>query len=155
MMYPTEKIIVICSPNFFVNCLPLFVFSFLVFLLGLFILIIEGIDDDARWMGFVFFVLSLLIILAGWLSCKFYKLTITDKRSILKKGFFVRSTLELLHEHIRSVSMRQNLLDIVFKTGTIEVSSSAFGKSEICIPNIANPQNIKDIIQSYQTQMSS
>ena len=145
-----EQILFEGSPSFLRNNIS-WIFMYSLFLLvGFPMFAVQGYEGF--FLGFFFVVFASFILLIIWLECRTTRLTITNHKSILRKGILSRQTIELLHEHIRSVRMSQEIHDRVFGLGRIDISSAASGVAEISIAGIQNPEQIKKLIQQYQRQ---
>ena len=58
--------------------------------------------------------------LLGWLNRRY---TITTRRVILRRGFFVRSRQELLHSRGYDVTVRRTWLQSAFRSGDVQINS--------------------------------
>jgi hypothetical protein len=85
-----------------------------------------------------------------WFDALCTTLTITNKRSIYRRGFFYRGLMELFHEDIRGASVRQRFLERILLIGTVSISSSAHGNDTINARGFFRPDRIKNIIQRYR-----
>lgn len=65
-------------------------------------------------------ILCWLLPLLGWLSRKY---TITTRRIILRRGFFVRIRQELLHSRGYDVTVRKNALQAMFGSGDVRINT--------------------------------
>ena len=65
-------------------------------------------------------VLSWLLPLVAWLGTRY---VITTRRIILRTGFFVRIRQELLHSRGYDVTVRQNGLQSLFRSGNILINT--------------------------------
>lgn len=87
-----------------------------------------------------------------WLICHYTTLTITDKGMTLRAGIFTRKTSEVLHEHIRNIQVSQGIVQQLFGTGRLEISSSGQSGMEISIDGIVDPESIKSIINDRRPE---
>lgn len=78
------------------------------------------------------------------------KLTITNKRTIRHEGIIRRHTSEVLHDHVRNVSIRQRMLQRIMRVGSIGISSSGQSGIEIEAHDMPGPYQIKSIIDQYR-----
>lgn len=78
------------------------------------------------------------------------RLYITNKRSILRTGFFAKSTTEVLHDHVRNVQVDQTFLNRLFNVGTIGISSSGQDGIEIVAHSVPRPMEVKKTIDLYR-----
>lgn len=84
-----------------------------------------------------------------------HKLTVTNKRTIQRIGFFSRNTSEVLHEHIRNIRIDQNLVQRAFKVGRLRIDSAAGGggaddEVEIEMYDVPTPHELKALIDPYR-----
>jgi uncharacterized membrane protein YdbT with pleckstrin-like domain len=103
----------------------------------------------------VFFLLLLVFTLElnVFLTTISTKLTITNKKTTLWHGIFTRTEVELLHSDIRSVVIRQGLLQRLLGVGTVAVATAATSLAAgITAFRFRNPDKIKKIIQQYQSK---
>ena len=74
----------------------------------------------------------------------FTQYVITDKKLIIKTGFFVSKESEILHYRILDMSYSRNLFQKMFKLGTITLYSQDITNPELVIKNIKNSREFKD-----------
>jgi len=106
----------------------------------------------SNWRSHPFLsVITLGIVpLVLWLRHLGDRLHITNKRSILRSGFFSKSTTEVLHDHVRNVQVDQTFLNRIFNVGTIGISSSGQDGIEIVAHSIPRPMHVKETIDLYR-----
>ena len=97
------------------------------------------------------FGLGLLIFLIWWLQCLGTTLTITDTRTTLRRGILSKYTNEVLHKHVRNVQVYQSLFQRILGTGNVGISSAGQSKIEIQVSGIPNPEDVRAIITSQQS----
>ncbi|WP_353569999.1 PH domain-containing protein [Candidatus Albibeggiatoa sp. nov. BB20] len=120
-------------------------------LLALSGLILPLVIKDFSWIiGGLMFATGALCLLSWWISTLFITLTITEKRTILQKGFFSRHISEVFHSNIRNIEIEQTLFQRLFNVGTMRIASAAHSGFEIEISGIKDPMNLKDIINKYR-----
>jgi len=89
-----------------------------------------------------------------WLSTHFWiRLVVTSKRSIRHEGIVKRHTTEVLHDHIRSVDIRQTLLNRILNVGDVDIDSAGQAGDrdiEISMKCIPRPYDVKKIIDQYR-----
>jgi uncharacterized membrane protein YdbT with pleckstrin-like domain len=95
-------------------------------------------------------VMSSLCLLSWWLRCLGTKLVVTDRRTILRRGIFGKSTNEVMHIHVRNIRIRQSLFQRLTRVGEIGISSSGQADIEIFVEGIPNPYDVKSIIDKYR-----
>ncbi len=107
------------------------------------------------WPALVISGMAILWFASWWLSTHFWvKLIVTNKRSIRQEGIIKRHTTEVLHDHIRSVDIRQTLLDRILKIGDLDIDSAGQGGEsgdiEIQMTRIPRPYEVKKLIDQYR-----
>ncbi|MFK7758504.1 MAG: PH domain-containing protein [Phycisphaerales bacterium] len=75
---------------------------------------------------------------------------ITTKRTIMHRGFFSKSSSEVVHDNIRNIQIDQTFLQRATNVGRIGISSSGQDGIEIQVNHLANPASLKDIIDLYR-----
>jgi len=114
-------------------------------------LVLPLVLTDFSWIvGGAMFVIGASCLLFWWLSTLFITLTVTEKRTILQKGFFSRHISEVFHSNIRNIEIEQTLFQRLFNVGTMRIASAAHSGFEIEIAGIKDPLNLKDIINKYR-----
>lgn len=83
-------------------------------------------------------LLFFLLPLAAWLSRRY---TITNRRLIIRHGFFVRVRQELLHSRGYDVSVRRTWLQSAFRSGDVLINSG-----------LDHPVVLKDVPKADQVQ---
>jgi uncharacterized membrane protein YdbT with pleckstrin-like domain len=95
-------------------------------------------------------VLASLLLLFWWSRCLGTKLVVTDRRTVLRRGLFGKSTNEVMHIHVRNIRIRQSLFQRLTRVGEIGISSSGQADIEILVEGIPNPYDVKRIIDEYR-----
>jgi hypothetical protein len=102
------------------------------------------------------FGLGLAMLLFWWLDTLGTTLSITDKRTILRKGLLSNFTTEVFHQDIRNVLLRQTFFQRLFGVGYIGISSAGQAGIEIEVDGIRKPNFIKDLLyKARQGTLSS
>ncbi len=78
------------------------------------------------------------------------RITITNKRTIYRTGFFSKSTSEVLHDHVRNITIEQGFVDRMFKVGNMGIASSGQEGIEILAKRIPHPADVKRVIDLYR-----
>ena len=73
-------------------------------------------------------------------------LQLTDEKTMLRKGYFSKSTSEVFHRDVRNIQISQSAFQRLFNVGTIEISSAGQGDFEISVAGIPDPNRVKHII---------
>ena len=85
-----------------------------------------------------------------WLNHLGECITVTNKRTIHRTGFFSKSTTEVLHDHVRNIAIEQGFVNRVFKVGHVGIASSGHEGIEIDAHHMPHPDDIKYIIDLYR-----
>jgi membrane protein YdbS with pleckstrin-like domain len=96
------------------------------------------------------FGLGLLPLAFWWLKCHSTTLTVSNKRTVLRRGLISKHTREVRHSDVRFLELDQSVLQRLLGVGSISISSAAQGEVEIVIDGIAKPQHIKETIDGYR-----
>jgi len=94
-------------------------------------------------------ILSLFFVI-WFLESKTTSLTITTKRSILRKGILSKRTREVRHSDVRLLQVDQSLFQRLMKVGTVSIASAGHGEVEIAVSGIKHPEHIKETIDGYR-----
>ena len=94
--------------------------------------------------------IGLVALGVWWLLTKAATLTITDKRTIVRRGLLSKHTNEVLHRDIRNIRVSQSFLQRVFGVGKIEISSSGQGDIEIGFAGLRDPEATKALIDEHR-----
>jgi len=92
------------------------------------------------------FGVGLLILLVWWLRCIGTTLTVTDERTILRKGILSKHTNEVYHSDVRNVQLKQSLFQRLFRVGYVGIASAGHSGMEIEVAGIPYPEAVKEII---------
>jgi len=90
--------------------------------------------------------IGLIIFLVWWIQIKGTKLTVTNTRTILRRGLFSKHINEVYHSDIRNVQIYQNLLQRILKVGTISIASAGSGQAEIVVQGMPHPEQVKSLL---------
>jgi len=105
-----------------------------------------------RWGGAVLAAVGAIWWLSWWISTTVsIRLEITNKRTIRHEGIIRRSSTEVLHDHVRSVDIRQSVVQRMLNTGYLGIDSAGQDDVEITIEDVPTPYRIKSIIDRYRT----
>lgn len=82
---------------------------------------------DSAWQNVAVLVAGLLVALLLWLlpllSWLGKRYTITTRRIVLRRGFFVRVRQELLHSRGYDITVRKNALQSMFGSGDVRINT--------------------------------
>ena len=90
--------------------------------------------------------IGLIIFLIWWLQAKGIKLTVTNERTILRRGILSKHINEVYHSDIRNVQIFQSFLHRIFGVGTISIASAGSGEAEIVVAGMRTPAKVKAIL---------
>lgn len=88
-------------------------------------------------LGAILLILSIVLFIRAWLYRLSTELAVTSKRVIAKFGFIRRNTVELRHDKVESLHVKQGIIGRIFDFGSIVVTGS--GGTNAPIPYISNP----------------
>jgi uncharacterized membrane protein YdbT with pleckstrin-like domain len=91
-------------------------------------------------------VIGIVILLVWWIRSRGTVLTVTNERTILRRGILSKSLNEVWHRDVRNVVLEQKPMQRVFDVGRIAVSSSGQDDVEIAVDGIPFPGEVKRII---------
>lgn len=92
--------------------------------------------------------IGLIILLFWWLQSKGTRLTITDQRTILRRGILSKHVNEVYHSDIRNVQIFQSFLQRIFSVGTISIASAGSGQAEIVVVGMRDPAKVKELLDA-------
>jgi uncharacterized membrane protein YdbT with pleckstrin-like domain len=108
-------------------------------------------------VGFILSVLSialaglgLVILGVWWLTTKADTLTISNKRTIQRKGLFSKRTSEVLHRDVRNIEMNQTFFQRLCGVGSIGIASSGQAGIEIHFTGAQDPDSVKALIDRFR-----
>ena len=92
---------------------------------------------EIAWLGALLIIGGLIDLFKAFIFKISTELVVTTKRVIAKFGFIKRTTMELNHSKVESLSVDQSIIQRILNAGTISVHGTGGGKTPI--PNIDNP----------------
>jgi uncharacterized membrane protein YdbT with pleckstrin-like domain len=98
--------------------------------------------------------LGIIIILWALLDKKSKIFTITNKRTKSKKGILARTTREVALKDIRSINLKQSIIERLCNLGTIEIGSAGTAGIEVSFNGISQAPKIKNMITELKDQLS-
>ena len=111
-------------------------------LLGVLLMLI-GLIPETR----ILLAAGVIVFLFIWLARISNTYTITTKRVIARQGIVARNTQEVEIKDIRSIFIKQDIFDRIFKVGTIAIGTAATGSMEVQLAGIKKPKELKEKIQ--------
>ena len=98
--------------------------------------------------------LGLIIIIWALLNKTSRVFTITNKRIKSKGGIIARSTREVTLKDIRSINLKQNIIERLFNLGTIEIGSAGTAGIEVTFRGIPKAPKIKNMVAELKDRIS-
>ena len=93
-------------------------------------------------------------------SHRWYRLKVTDRRTIDERGIVTRHHSEVLHDHAVNIRIKQSVWQRLMNLGDFEIESAAGGSidpesgahtsTEISIRDIPDPYGVKDLIDRHR-----
>ena len=142
-----EKILYETNPAIFRNHLIISGLSVILIQMGIWWL------SDRLVLALSLFAIGGIILLIEWIHKMSTTLTVTDKRTILRKGILSKSILEVFHPNVRNIQINQTLLQRLLKIGDVTVASAAQAEFEIKVVGISHPYKIRELINQYRHEM--
>jgi uncharacterized membrane protein YdbT with pleckstrin-like domain len=106
------------------------------------------------------FILSVLLVAAAgvglvilgiwWLDKKAATLTVTNKRTIQRRGLFSKKTSEVLHRDVRNIEIDQSVFQRLFGVGNIGIASAGRSGMEIEFRGVRDPEGVKALIDRHR-----
>lgn len=85
-----------------------------------------------------------------WLQTIDHRLIIEEKFLIYRRGIFNISEIQIFHEDISQLNVRQSFFQRIMRVGTVEIGSSSTDHLEISIDGIPGPKRLKKLINSLR-----
>jgi uncharacterized membrane protein YdbT with pleckstrin-like domain len=95
-------------------------------------------------------VVGIMILFVWWLKCKAMELTVTNRRTELRKGILSKSTSEVWHSNVRNIQIDQSFFQRVFGVGTIGISSAGQSGIEIQVAGLRDPEQVRSLIDQHR-----
>jgi hypothetical protein len=100
--------------------------------------------------GGLLLLLGLGFLAVWWLQTRCTTLTVTTKRTILRKGIIAKKTTEVQHDDVRNIQVDQNMFERIVGIGDLAVSSSGQADLEIHVDGIPQPDEVAEMIRDQQ-----
>ncbi len=122
----------------------------LIALLGVALLVIEGLmgrePGPIAILGVAGLLVAALVWLVQWVKSRTSEFAVTNKRVIIKVGLIRRDTLELLLSKVESVGVDQTVMGRIVGYGSIVVVGT--GGTREPFKNIARPLDFRKHVQA-------
>lgn len=116
--------------------------------------ILAGIQWPDHWGKFLLAALgiSFVWLIVMFIQTRMARLEITDRRSIVSRGFISRQTSEVLHKHVRNVQVTQSIYGRIVGIGNIGMSSAGQADVEIEFKNVKYSaiEKVQDLIEKHR-----
>lgn len=132
-----------------------FLFSLLVLgilagIAGIIVPLVLVVTAPLAIIGGVVAIACTIGLLAWRVSTMRDELRITSRRTIQRVGLLHKRTSEVLHAHIRNVTIEQTFWGRVLGVGSITISSSADEGDEIAMTDVPQPARVRETIDRYR-----
>jgi uncharacterized membrane protein YdbT with pleckstrin-like domain len=97
-------------------------------------------------------VLSIGLLIRWWIKVLATKLTVTNERTMVRRGLLSRHTNEVWHDNVRNVQVYQSLMQRVFSVGRVQISSAGQAEVEIDVSGLPHPQRIREVINQHREE---
>ena len=77
-------------------------------------------------------------------------LSVRHDEVALDTGIFKRKSIEISYSSLRTVEVTQTILQRLLNLGDLSIASSGTGGYEIVVPNMPNPNAIRNEIQAHE-----
>ncbi len=105
----------------------------------------------AAWTAAVLGGAAIAFIAGWWAVARYsYMLEVTNKRSVEHIGLFSKTTDEVLHDHVRNVTIEQSFYDRVVNVGRLGIASAGHGETEINMDDVPRPKRVREVIDLYR-----
>jgi uncharacterized membrane protein YdbT with pleckstrin-like domain len=110
---------------------------------------IGSFANGAKGVGLCILVLAGFLILVPFIKRANSEFAVTNRRIIVKLGFFTTRTLELLHSKVEAISVNQGLLGKMLGYGDIVVTGTGGSREEF--KAVASPLELRRAVQAATT----
>jgi uncharacterized membrane protein YdbT with pleckstrin-like domain len=78
------------------------------------------------------------------------ELLVNPEEVSLEQGLIGRHSVEISTPNIRTIEVRQSVMQRILDVGNLLIGSAATKDYEICVENMPKPYDIRDLIQTYE-----
>lgn len=96
-------------------------------------------------------VVGFIMMFVWWLQSKGTTLTVTSKRTRLRRGLLSKSITEVWHTDVRNVILEQSFFQRILGVGMIGISSAGQSGMEISVSGIPDPDRVKQLIDERRS----
>ncbi|MFH7319281.1 PH domain-containing protein [Desulfurivibrio sp. D14AmB] len=98
------------------------------------------------WSGLLLAGYNLAAVIYHRLAYRY----IVDRDNVaVRSGIIARKVLSIRHRHIRSIEVRQSIMERLLGVGNVEMASAATGDTEVKFRWVASPTRIKEEIEKW------
>ncbi len=105
--------------------------------------------SEVKGVGLLLLVFAGFLILVPFIKRANSEFAVTNKRIVVKLGFFTTRTVELLHSKVETISVNQGLLGKMLGFGDIVVTGSGGTREEF--KAVASPLELRRAVQAAST----
>lgn len=145
-----EKVLYAEHPAMFRNHPLGFVGGYALMFAGLVVVVWQWSHPWLKWVGLAMTIVGAVAMLLWWLKALATTLTVTEKRTTVRKGILSKYTNEVMHSTIRNIQVRQSFLQRVFNVGYIGISSAGQSGVEIEVYGVPYPDKVQEIIDKHR-----
>lgn len=88
--------------------------------------------------------------LIAWLQTRYTRLSVTNRRTVLRRGLLSRRTSEVRHKDVRNLQVKQTTLERLLGVGDLLISSAGQDDIEISVEGLSNPEHVAAVIRDMQ-----
>jgi len=125
---------------------------YVVFILGVGLGIYSLMKESEllKTFAYVYFLIAIISLIIGEKKVHYNRLTITDKKVVVKEGILKRHETAIRYSSITEVVSKQNFLERMLNFGDLHIRTSGAKKEyDITIENIPDPTKTKNIIERF------
>lgn len=144
----TEKDICTVSPSLFRNNPIQFTLWSLFIIVGIVLFVFVEIGFW-QLIGITLAIFGGFSLFVWWLKEYNTTLTITNRRSVYRKGIFSKQNIEIFHRNVRNIETTQSFFERIFDVGSLSIASSGQDGYDIIVKGIRDPEGIKQKINQF------
>lgn len=135
------------------NTLSLFVWPILLIPVGIVVLKKTIWDTmEFQWM-LLYSCVLLLIPLYGFIRSRLHTYVVKEETVMAHEGILKRFSTEVRIADIRSIAVRQTLLQRLLRIGEVGFSSAAGDSEEVSFTGVTDPEKIKQLVQGRMNEI--
>ncbi len=91
-----------------------------------------------------------VLLFGWWLKSIETRLTVTTRRTTLRRGVLACHINEVMHSDVRNVQVRQSFFQRIMGTGDLLISSAGQGNIEIEVVGIPLPMKVRHLVDAHR-----